>query len=93
MDCTKLTYKLHSIEQMFKRSITQVEVEAVSRQGEIIAEYPKDKPYPSVLRFDFVNGRPIHIVFAQDELGECFIVTAYEPSVFLWEADFKTKKR
>lgn len=93
MSCTKLTYKLHAVEQMFKRNITQLDVEEVIRSGETIAEYKDDKPYPSILRLAFIDGRPIHIVVAQDKLGECFIITAYEPSVFLWEADFKTKKR
>ncbi|AUD04390.1 DUF4258 domain-containing protein [Spirosoma pollinicola] len=93
MNCKKVTYRLHAVEQMFKRNITQPEVDAVINKGETITEYPNDKPYPSVLRLGFVHSRPIHIVVAQDETGECFIVTAYEPSVFIWEADFKTKKR
>lgn len=93
MDCNRVTYKLHAVEQMFKRNITQAEVEEVIRMGETIVAYPDDKPYPSLLRLAFVNERPIHIVVAQDATGECFVVTAYEPSIFLWEADFKTKKR
>ena len=93
MNCRKVSYKLHAVEQMFKRSITQTEVEAVIEQGKTIANYPDDKPYPSMLRLAFVDERPIHIVVAQDETGECFVVTAYEPSIFLWEPDFKTKKR
>ncbi|GAB4022522.1 DUF4258 domain-containing protein [Spirosoma koreense] len=93
MDCSRVTYKLHAVEQMFKRNITQPEVEEVIRNGETIAEYPGDKPYPSILRLAFVAERPIHIVIAQDEVGECYIVTAYEPTVFLWEPDFKTQKR
>jgi len=78
---------------MFKRGITEVEVESVIAQGETIATYPDDKPYPSLLRLGSIQGRPIHIVLAQDIAGECFIVTAYEPAIFLWESDFKTKKR
>ncbi|GAB3970133.1 hypothetical protein GCM10028806_17570 [Spirosoma terrae] len=93
MNCKQVVYKLHAVEQMFKRNITQAEVEQVINLGETIAAYPDDKPYPSLLRLAFVNKRPIHIVVAQSELGECFIITAYEPSVFLWDADFKTKKR
>ena len=93
MNCKKVTYKLHAVEQMFKRNITQPEVELVIKNGETIAEYPNDKPYPSILRLAYINERPIHIVVAQDETGECFVVPAYEPSIFLWETDFKTKKR
>ena len=93
MECTSVTYKLHAIEQMFKRGITKLEVEAVIGQGETIATYPDDKPYPSVLRLGFVDGRPIHMVLAQDAAGECFVVTTYEPAVFIWESNFKNKKR
>lgn len=93
MTCEKITYRLHAIEQMFAREITQEEVESVIAQGEIIVTYPMDKPYPSVLRLGFVGERPIHIVVAQDGLGECYVVTAYEPSVFIWNADFKSKKK
>lgn len=93
MNCKKVTYKLHAVEQMFKRSITQSEVERVIEYGVTIAEYVNDKPYSSILRLAFINNRPIHVVVAQSETGECFVVTAYEPSIFLWETDFKTKKR
>ncbi len=93
MECIRITYKLHAIEQMFARTITQKAVEMVVRLGETITTYPTDKPYPSILRLGFVDDRPIHIVVAQDELGECYVVTAYEPNVFLWNPDFKTKKK
>lgn len=78
---------------MFNRDITQEETEYVVSQGETIANYSTDKPYPSILRLGFVDERPIHLVIAQDERGECYIVTAYEPNVFLWNTDFKTKKK
>ncbi len=55
MNCRKISYKLHAVEQMFKRSITQAEVEAVIEQGTTIANYPDDKPYPSMLRLAFVD--------------------------------------
>ena len=93
MNCTTIIYKLHAVEQMFARNITQQEVEYVINQGETIASYPTDKPYPSVLRLGFVNRLPIHVVIAQDEQGECYIVTAYELNVFLWNTAFKTKKK
>jgi methylglyoxal synthase len=91
--CSKIIYKLHALEQMFQRAISQQEVEFVIRHGETITAYPNDKPYPSLLRLAFIDNRPIHIVVAQNSEGECYIVTAYEPNAFLWNADFKTKKK
>lgn len=93
MSCNRITYKLHAVEQMFVRNITQEEVEYVISQGETFANYSTDKPYPSVLRMGFADKRPIHLVIAQDNRIECYIVTAYEPNVFLWSTDFKAKKK
>ena len=93
MNCSRITYKLHAVDQMFNRDIRQEEVEHVLVEGETIASYPTDKPYPSLLRLGLIDGRPIHIVVAQDEQGNCYIVTAYEPDLFLWNTDFKTKKK
>ncbi len=42
MNCRNVTYKLHAVEQMFKRNLTQPEVELVIKHGETIAEYPND---------------------------------------------------
>jgi hypothetical protein len=41
-----------------------------------------------------VSQRPIHAVVAKDaETQTIFVVTAYEPDVELWQADFKTRKK
>jgi hypothetical protein len=61
--------------------------------GEVIASYPTDKPYPSILLFKFVNGRPLHIVASQDQEDTCYIITAYEPHSSVWESDYKTKRK
>ena len=47
---------------MFQRKITTHEVEYVLKKGEIIQEYPEDKPYPSELLLAFYKQRPLHIV-------------------------------
>jgi hypothetical protein len=93
MECQRISYKFHALQQMLARNISQREVETVLRAGETIATYPNDKPYPSRLLFGMVSFRPIHVVVAQDELHECYVVTAYEPDPKLWEEDFKTKRR
>jgi hypothetical protein len=81
----------HSLKRMFKQEIPQEDVLEVVRSGEIIREYPDDKPYPSSLMLKFVRKRPIHIVVNDLVKGVCFIVTAYEPDPTKWSKDFKTK--
>lgn len=69
------------------------EVKSILDEGDIIRDYPDDKPYPSKLILGYIGVRPIHVVLAKDEGSKiCIVVTAYEPSKSLWLSDFKTKK-
>lgn len=78
---------------MLTRNIGKREVESVLLAVETIATHPNDKPYPSRLLFGVVSFRPVHVVVAQDDQGECYVITAYEPDPELWETDFKTKRK
>lgn len=88
----KLYFSGHATTQMFKRGITVEDIEEVLLSGKIIKEYPNDKPYPSFLVLEVVNKRPIHVVASIDSLGNCFIITAYEPDINLWDNNFTIKK-
>ena len=94
MVCKTLVFSDHAINQMFKRDILAEEVRIVIEIGEVIAEYPYDKPYPSYLLLGFLNLRHLHVVIASDgKDNDCVVITAYEPTEELWERDFKTKKK
>ncbi len=62
-------------------------------RGEIIEDYPKDKPYPSCLiRGCSENGRHIHSVWAYNlEKYKAILITVYEPDPKRW-IDFKKRK-
>jgi hypothetical protein len=93
MNYKTLKFSGHAIGQMFRRSISRDDVKAVIREGKIIKEYPDDTPYPSFLTLGFVQGRPIHIVFAFDSQTEtAIIVTAYIPDKYLWTDDFRNRR-
>ena len=92
MKCRKVHFSGHATVQMFKRIIEVDHVEYVLKTGKIIREYPEDKPYPSFLILGYVKKRPLHVVVSTDKLGNCYIVTVYEPNRKLWENDFETKK-
>ena len=92
MECKKIYFSGHATVQMFKRSILVEDIETVLKAGMIIKDYPDDNPYPSFLILGFMKSRPLHIVVSTDEFGNCYIITAYEPDVAIWNADFKTKK-
>lgn len=77
---------------MFERRITVEDVQAVVSEGELVQNYPEDKPYPSRLVLGWRGTRPIHVVVAEDiEDGILIIVTAYEPDPIQWDSGFKRK--
>lgn len=89
----EIEFTRHAVQQMFKRTISNQDVVNIIKKGEVIRTYLDDKPYPSYLIFHYINSRPLHIVIAYNKSQQTIIViTAYEPSVEIWNDDFKTKK-
>ena len=77
---------------MFRRNISLDEVKFILDKGEVIKEYQDDKPYLSFLLFGLIDLRPLHLLVAKDiEMGNCIMVTVYEPDKNVWSTDFKTK--
>lgn len=77
-----------------ERGINREEVIGVLNHGEIIKVYGNDRPFPSVLLLGLSESRPLHVVASFDETqGIIFVITAYEPDLNIFEADFKTKKK
>jgi len=78
---------------MLEREISRAEVKQVIKDGTLLESYDEDKPFPSKLLFLVVNKRPIHIVIAKDILtNECYIITAYEPTISYFQDDFMRRK-
>lgn len=91
--CSKnsIQWSLHALKRMRKRKITSDEVINCIQNGEIIEEYPDDRPLPSCLVLGMADKRILHIVVG---CGDEYIsiITAYEPDITEWEPDFKTRK-
>jgi hypothetical protein len=89
-----IDWRRHALERMMERGISRETVKKVFLAGEIIEDYPDDKPYPSALFLGWVDGEPFHIVSALDsESGYCFVITAYKPDVEHFEPDYKTRRK
>ncbi len=84
-------YRLHAVERMFEREISEEEVECCIINGDVIESYPDDKPYPSFLNMYVLKERSIHVVYAKSN-SEYIIITVYEPDSSLWENGFKQRK-
>ena len=85
-------YRIHAIKRMFERDISQADVEKVIKFGEVINKYPNDRPYSSYLVLGYIEKRAIHVVYAIDEQNIFIIITVYEPSLDIWEDDFKERR-
>ncbi len=94
MKCKKLIFSGHAVQRMFERGISPDQVRALVEQGETIAEYPDDLPYPSQLILGFIGNRPIHLILGYNELDQAgIVITVYEPRLGIWQDDFKKKRR
>jgi hypothetical protein len=53
-----------------------------------------DMPLPSALVFAMVDIEPLHVVVAFDEEAKkAYIITAYKPSLDIFETGFMTRKK
>jgi len=87
---------LHARREMSSEedNISENELIEVILNGEIIEDYPDDRPFPSCLVFGKTKkGRPIHIVCAYSEDDDITVViTTYEPDPSRW-IDYKRRIR
>jgi hypothetical protein len=61
---------------------------------ERIHDYTEDRPFPSALFLGYIGDKPLHVMAAFDEMNKhVFVITAYEPSLDVFEADYRTRRR
>ncbi|MBW3540783.1 MAG: DUF4258 domain-containing protein [Planctomycetes bacterium] len=93
MDCQHVIFSGHAVRRMFQRRISRDSVLQVIQNGEVIADYADDEPFPSQLLLEWVNGRAIHVVLAYDvSTGTCYVITAYDPDPTLWDDSFRSRR-
>lgn len=79
---------------MIERRITTDLVRMVVLHGEMIVDYPDERPFPSRLILGWDGERPIHVVSAKDESEDIeYIITVYEPDLSQWEAGYRWRKK
>jgi len=79
---------------MLERDIGKQEVMDVIENGELIEDYPDDRPYPSCLMFGVVNKRPLHVVVADNAVeSTTIVITVYPPDSHTFMTDFKTRRK
>jgi len=58
----KIFFRVHAVQRMFKRNISEKKVRQVSETGETIEDYSAEMPEPSRLLLGFQGKRPFHVV-------------------------------
>ncbi|MGH7771065.1 MAG: DUF4258 domain-containing protein [Candidatus Binatia bacterium] len=94
MGFDRLVFRVHAIQRMYQRLISEEEVRNVIMAGETVEDYPDDIPYPSRLVLGWQGLRPLHVVVADNVKDrENIVITVYEPDPEEWETDFKRRKK
>jgi hypothetical protein len=89
----RLVFRIHAVQRMVVREITEGDVREVLTSGEVIESYPDDTPYPSRLVLGWRGKRPIHVVVADNvDAEETIVITVYEPDIDHWEAGFRRRR-
>lgn len=76
----------HADEEAQNDRLTYKEIFSSVANGEIIEEYPRDKPYPSCLVYgESDNNEPIHSVWAYNmNTRFAVLITVYRPDPKKW---------
>jgi len=84
----------HADEEMLADQLSLDDVFASVLRGEIIEDYPDDRPYPSCLIFGRVpGGDPVHSVWAfNEETRWAVLITVYRPDPERW-VDWRHRRR
>jgi len=91
---SRLVFRVHAVQRMFQRMVSEEDIKHILAAGETIEEYPEDSPFPGRLVLGWCDGRPLHVVVADNmESDEVIIVTVYGPDAEAWEADFRRRKK
>jgi hypothetical protein len=85
----------HADEEAQDDNLTFDEIYFSVLTGEIIENYPADKPYPSCLIFgETFSGDPVHSVWAYKQQNRwTVLITVYRPDPNLWINFRKRRKK
>lgn len=94
MTSQTIIYRIHAIQRMFERRVSEENVRQVLGSGEMIEDYSDEMPFPSRLMLGRRGERPLHVVMAENtKEGELVVITVYEPDSSQWKSGFKGRKK
>ena len=94
MTSPPIIYRIHAIQRMFERRISEENVRQVLQSGEVIEDYSDEMPFPSSLILGRRGERPLHVVMAENtKEDELVVITVYEPDSSQWKSDSRNRKK
>jgi len=93
MNSRPLVFRVHAVQRMFERKVSEESVRQVLQNGELIEDYSDEMPRPGGLMLGRRGNRPLHVVMTENERdNELIVITVYEPKLSHWKPGFKTRK-
>ena len=93
MNSRPLVFRIHAVQRMFERKISEESVKQVLQSGELIEDYSDEMPRPGGLMLGKRGNRPLHVVMTENERdNELIVITVYEPKLSHWKPGFKNRK-
>lgn len=93
MNNPKIFFRVHAIQRMFERGISEKFVLRTLEFGDTIEDYSSEMHLPSRLILSFQGKYPIHVVASENpETKETMIITVYIPDPDKWNKDFKSRR-
>lgn len=93
MNSRPLVFRIHAVQRMFERRISEESVRQVLQSGELIEDYSDEMPRPGGLMLGKRGNRPLHVVMTENERdNELIVITVYEPKLSHWKPGFKNRK-
>ena len=90
----RLLFRVHAVQRMYKRRISERDVREILGAGETFEQYPDDTRYPSRLVLGGCLEQPLHLDVADNtETDEIVVITVYELDPTLWEPGFRQRRR
>ena len=90
----RVEWRKHVLQKLAERAISQQAVLDTLLTGERIRDYAEDRPFPSALFLGYIGTQTLHVVAGCDETDRrAFIITAYLPSLDIFEPDYRTRKK
>jgi len=90
----RIIFRIHAIQRMFERRVSDENVRRILQSGEMIEDYSDDMPHPGGLISGRRGNRPLHVVTAENTTeDELVVITVYEPDPSQWKTHFRSRKK